>query len=214
MRLDITAIDTSATRTVYWPYGSAYGPATDPAAYRVDLAESRLEIIGESQGGLVVVDYAHKPEALMAALQGVRPFVTGKLICVFGCGGDRDRGKREIMGRIAQQQADVVMVTDDNPRSEEPSAIRAEILKGCPEAIEIGDRREAILSAVGMAGEGDVVLIAGKGHETGQIVGDKVLPTARYSLRNTNCTYPISAACASNTPGVRLLTKSLKERPA
>lgn len=142
----------------------------------------RLEIIGESEGGLVVVDYAHKPEALTAALQGVRPFVTGKLICVFGCGGDRDRGKREIMGRIAEQQADVVIVTDDNPRGEEPSAIRAEILKGGPAAIEIGDRREAIVSAVGMAGEGDVVLIAGKGHETGQIVGDQVLPFSDHDV--------------------------------
>ena len=142
----------------------------------------RLEIIGESQGGLVVVDYAHKPEALTAALQGVRPFVTGKLVCVFGCGGDRDRGKREIMGRIPEQEADLVIVTDDNPRSEEPSAIRAEILKGCPNAIEIGDRRQAIMSAVGMAGPGDVVLIAGKGHETGQIVGDQLLPFSDHDV--------------------------------
>ncbi len=137
-------------------------PAAVGAITELKGVPGRLEIIGESQGGLVVVDYAHKPEALTAALQGVRPFVTGKLICVFGCGGDRDRGKREIMGRIAEQEADVVIVTDDNPRGEVPSAIRAEILKECPDAIEIGDRREAIVSAVGMASEGDVVLIAGR----------------------------------------------------
>jgi MurE/MurF fusion protein len=165
----------------------------------------RLEIIGESQGGLVVVDYAHKPEALTAALQGVRPFVTGKLICVFGCGGDRDRGKREIMGRIAEEQADVVIVTDDNPRGEQPSSIRAEVLKGCPNAIEIGDRREAIVSAVGMAGEGDVVLIAGKGHETGQIVGDKVLPfsdhdVAREAIALADDSGPSLIQPASGTP--------------
>ncbi len=142
----------------------------------------RLEIVGESQGGLVVVDYAHKPEALTAALQGVRPFATGKLICVFGCGGDRDRGKREIMGQIAEQKADVVIVTDDNPRSEEPSAIRADVLQGCPNAIEIGDRRQAIISAVGMAGAGDVVLIAGKGHETGQVVGNQLLPFSDHEV--------------------------------
>ncbi len=142
----------------------------------------RLEIVGEVNGGLVVVDYAHKPEALTAALQGVRPFVTGKLICVFGCGGDRDKGKREIMGGIAAKDADVAVVTDDNPRSEKPASIRAEIMRGCPDAREIGDRRKAIEWAVGQAGEGDVVLIAGKGHETGQIVGDTVLPFSDHEV--------------------------------
>ena len=142
----------------------------------------RLEIVGETNGGLVVVDYAHKPEALEAALSGVRPFVTGKLICVFGCGGDRDRGKRPIMGRIAAEKADIIVVTDDNPRSEDPAAIRAEILADCPGAREIGDRRAAIDWAVAEARTGDVVLIAGKGHETGQIVGDTVLPFSDHDV--------------------------------
>ena len=136
----------------------------------------RLEIVGEANGGLAIVDYAHKPEALVAALAACRPFVTGKLICVFGCGGDRDRGKRPLMGRIAVDNANVVIVTDDNPRSEQPAAIRAEILAAAPGAMEIGDRSEAIAKAVAMMGKGDVVLVAGKGHETGQIIGDRVLP--------------------------------------
>lgn len=136
----------------------------------------RLEIAGERDGALVIVDYAHKPEALGAALDALRPFATGRLVCVFGCGGDRDKGKRPIMGRIAVEKADVVIVTDDNPRSERPEAIRAEILAAAPGAREIGDRGEAISAAVGLLGPGDVLLVAGKGHETGQIVGDKVLP--------------------------------------
>ena len=136
----------------------------------------RLEIAGERNGAMVIVDYAHKPEALGAALDALRPFATGRLICVFGCGGDRDRGKRPIMGRIAVDKADVVIVTDDNPRSERPEAIRAEILAAAAGAREIGDRGAAIKTAVGMLGAGDVLLVAGKGHETGQIVGDKVLP--------------------------------------
>jgi UDP-N-acetylmuramoyl-L-alanyl-D-glutamate--2,6-diaminopimelate ligase len=142
----------------------------------------RLEIVGEAGGGLVVVDYAHKPEALSAALAGVRPFVKGKLVCVFGCGGDRDRGKRSIMGKIACEDADEVIVTDDNPRSEDPASIRAEILSGCPGAREIGDRREAIETAVGTIGPGDVILIAGKGHETGQLVGDTLLPFSDHEV--------------------------------
>ena len=141
----------------------------------------RLDIVGEAKGGLAVVDYAHKPEALQAALDACRPFATGRLICVFGCGGDRDRGKRPIMGRIAVEAADVTIVTDDNPRTEAPAAIRAEIMAGAavpgrPAAIEIGDRAQAIREAVAMMGRGDVVLVAGKGHETGQIVGTNVLP--------------------------------------
>jgi UDP-N-acetylmuramoyl-L-alanyl-D-glutamate--2,6-diaminopimelate ligase len=136
----------------------------------------RLEIIGEAKGGLAIVDYAHKPEALLAALAACRPFVSGKLICVFGCGGDRDKGKRPIMGEIAVKNADVVIVTDDNPRSETPAAIRSEILKAAPGACEIGDRAGAIKSAIAMMGKGDVVLVAGKGHETGQIIGSSVVP--------------------------------------
>ena len=136
----------------------------------------RLDIVGEANGGLAVVDYAHKPEALIAVLDALRPFATGKLICVFGCGGDRDRGKRPIMGGIAVAKADVVIVTDDNPRTEVAAAIRVEVLSGAKGATEIGDRALAIRTAVDMLGEGDVVVVAGKGHETGQIVGDQVLP--------------------------------------
>ena len=136
----------------------------------------RLDIIGEKNGGLAIVDYAHKPEALDAALDACRPFASGKLICVFGCGGDRDKGKRPVMGRIAAEKSDVVIVTDDNPRSETPADIRAQILAEANGAREIGDRGDAIRAAVAMMGMGDVVLVAGKGHETGQIVGTTVLP--------------------------------------
>ncbi len=138
--------------------------------------KGRLEIVGEARGGLVVVDYAHKPEALAAVLSALRPFASGKLICVFGCGGDRDKGKRPIMGGIAVEKADVVIVTDDNPRTERPEAIRQEIMVAAPGAREIGDRAEAIRAGIAMLGEGDVLIIAGKGHETGQIVGDRILP--------------------------------------
>ncbi len=106
----------------------------------------------------------------------MRPYANGKLIVVFGCGGDRDQGKRPIMGRIAQDNADRVIVTDDNPRSENAAAIRAAILAEAPGATEIGDRNEAIRAGIAALDKGDVLLIAGKGHETGQIVGDKVIP--------------------------------------
>lgn len=147
-----------------------------PALQGLKGVKGRLEIIGEMRGGLAVVDYAHKPEALAAVLDALRPFATGRLICVMGCGGDRDKGKRPIMGAIAVEKSDVVIVTDDNPRTEDPRTIRAEILAAAPGATEIGDRAEAIAAAVAMLGQGDVVVVAGKGHETGQIVGDKVLP--------------------------------------
>jgi len=147
-----------------------------PALARLQGVKGRLEIVGERNAALAVVDYAHKPEALEAALDGVRPFATGRLISVFGCGGDRDRGKRPIMGAISVQRADVTIVTDDNPRTEDPASIRAEILAAAPGATEIGDRAEAIRAAVAMMQPGDVVLVAGKGHETGQIIGQRVLP--------------------------------------
>jgi UDP-N-acetylmuramoyl-L-alanyl-D-glutamate--2,6-diaminopimelate ligase len=140
----------------------------------------RLDVVGEARGGLALVDYAHKPEALTAALEACRPFATGRLVCVMGCGGDRDRGKRPIMGAIAAEKADQVIVTDDNPRTEQPAAIRAEILAGITQGRdrvrEIADRGEAIRAAVRGMGAGDVVLVAGKGHETGQIVGATVIP--------------------------------------
>jgi UDP-N-acetylmuramoyl-L-alanyl-D-glutamate--2,6-diaminopimelate ligase len=142
----------------------------------------RLERIGEVRGALCIVDYAHKPDALEHVLGALRPFTSGRLVCVFGCGGDRDRGKRPVMGRIASERADIVIVTDDNPRGEEPAAIRAEILAGAPGAREIGDRAEAIGAAVAELGPGDVLVVAGKGHETGQIIGDRTLPFSDHEV--------------------------------
>jgi UDP-N-acetylmuramoyl-L-alanyl-D-glutamate--2,6-diaminopimelate ligase len=137
---------------------------------RMELAATR------TNGATVFVDYSHKPGALASALQSLRPHVMGRIVVVFGAGGDRDRLKRPLMGQAAAANADVVIVTDDNPRSEEPSAIRAEVMAGCPEATEVGDRAEAILRGVDALLPGDALLIAGKGHETGQIVGDDVYP--------------------------------------
>jgi UDP-N-acetylmuramoyl-L-alanyl-D-glutamate--2,6-diaminopimelate ligase len=135
-------------------------------------APGRLDLVGTTANGApVYVDYAHKPDALENMLASVRPFTTGRVIVVFGCGGDRDRGKRPIMGEIATRLADVVIVTDDNPRSEAPEAIRAAILAAAPGAIEIGDRRKAIHEAVAMLHAGDTLIVAGKGHEVGQTVG-------------------------------------------
>jgi UDP-N-acetylmuramoyl-L-alanyl-D-glutamate--2,6-diaminopimelate ligase len=155
---------------------------------RLQGAPGRLERIGETRGATIFVDYAHKPDALEKALAALRPYVNGRLILVFGCGGDRDAGKRPIMGAIATRCADVAIVTDDNPRSENPSAIRAQILAAAPGAIEIGDRAKAIRAGVEMLAVGDALLIAGKGHEIGQIVGDRTLPfsdadEARAALR-------------------------------
>jgi UDP-N-acetylmuramoyl-L-alanyl-D-glutamate--2,6-diaminopimelate ligase len=140
-------------------------------------ASGRLELVGQTrQGALAYVDYAHKPEALENVLGSVRPFTTGKVIVVFGCGGDRDKGKRPIMGEIAARLADVVIVTDDNPRSETPATIRSEILAAAPQAVEIGDRAAAIRAAVSMLNAGDTLIVAGKGHEEGQTIGTTVLP--------------------------------------
>lgn len=127
-------------------------------------------------GASVFVDYAHTPDAVATALQAMRPHVMGKLIAVVGAGGDRDATKRPLMGQAAAQNADVVFVTDDNPRSEDPATIRAAVMDGCPEATEVDDRAKAILLAIDALGPGDALLIAGKGHETGQIIGDDVLP--------------------------------------
>jgi UDP-N-acetylmuramoyl-L-alanyl-D-glutamate--2,6-diaminopimelate ligase len=145
----------------------------------------RLERVGEANGALCIVDYAHKPDALEHVLDALRPFTSGRLVCVFGCGGDRDRGKRPIMGKIALAKADVVIVTDDNPRSENPAAIRAEILAGASGAREIGDRSEAIHTAVRELRPGDVLVVAGKGHETGQIIGDRTLPFSDHEVLRT-----------------------------
>ena len=139
-------------------------------------AKGRLELAGTHNGAPIFIDYAHKPDALAKALQALRPYASGKLIVVFGAGGDRDTGKRPIMGRIAADNADSVIVTDDHTRSENPAAIRAAILAESPGATEIGDRAQAIRAGIAALKSGDVLLIAGKGHEVGQIVGDKVLP--------------------------------------
>ena len=130
----------------------------------------------QGEGAGVFVDYAHTPAGLDVLIRAARPHTAGRLIVVFGCGGDRDKGKRPQMGTIAAKHADVVIVTDDNPRSEDPASIRADIMVATPDAMEIGDRGEAIRRAVGDLRKGDTLLIAGKGHETGQIIGDKVLP--------------------------------------
>ncbi len=144
---------------------------------RLQGAPGRLQQVGTHPcGAPVFVDYAHAPDALEQVLRALRPHTAGRLVVVFGCGGDRDRGKRAIMGRIAAQLADRVFVTDDNPRSEDPASIRRAVLKACPGSIEVGDRGAAIRKALAGLEAGDLLVIAGKGHETGQILGDRVLP--------------------------------------
>ena len=161
--------------------GLAIGTGSEPeevfsALEHLEGAKGRLERVGEHNGAPIFVDYAHKPDALAKALQALRPYAKRKLVVVFGAGGDRDAGKRPLMGAIAAENADRVIVTDDNPRSENPQIIRAAILAAAKGAGEIGDRAEAIRTAIGGLQSGDALLIAGKGHETGQIVGDRVLP--------------------------------------
>ncbi|MBO6725998.1 MAG: UDP-N-acetylmuramoyl-L-alanyl-D-glutamate--2,6-diaminopimelate ligase [Rhizobiaceae bacterium] len=159
------------------------------ALEHLEGASGRLELVGTKDNGApVYVDYAHKPDALENVLAAVRPFTTGRVVVVFGCGGDRDAGKRPMMGEIATRLADVAIVTDDNPRTEDPATIRAAIMAAAPGAREIGDRRQAISEAVSMLQSGDTLIIAGKGHEEGQIVGDTTLhfsdhEEARNALR-------------------------------
>jgi UDP-N-acetylmuramoyl-L-alanyl-D-glutamate--2,6-diaminopimelate ligase len=154
----------------------------DPEAALATVAglkgvHGRIERVARlPNGAAVYVDYAHKPGALEAVLRALRPHARGRLVVVFGCGGDRDRGKRPVMGAIATGLADRVIVTDDNPRSENPAAIRHEIMAAAAGAVEIGDRRQAIRAAVEALGPEDLLVIAGKGHETGQIVGGETLP--------------------------------------
>jgi UDP-N-acetylmuramoyl-L-alanyl-D-glutamate--2,6-diaminopimelate ligase len=165
-------------------FALATGGAPDEvfaALERLEGAPGRLELVGRRRNAPVFVDYAHKPDALDKALRTLRPLARKKLIVVFGCGGDRDAGKRPIMGEVAARLADEVIVTDDNPRSENPAAIRRAILEGATmiagaKVSEIGDRAAAIATAVAWLDDGDVLLVAGKGHETGQIVGDRTLP--------------------------------------
>ena len=161
--------------------GLAIGTGSEPKAVFAELellegARGRLERVAERNGAPIFVDYAHKPDALAKALQALRPYAKRRLVVVFGAGGDRDAGKRPLMGAIAAENADSVIVTDDNPRSENPELIRAAILSTAKRAKEIGDRAEAIRTAISALQPGDALLIAGKGHETGQIVGDRILP--------------------------------------
>jgi UDP-N-acetylmuramoyl-L-alanyl-D-glutamate--2,6-diaminopimelate ligase len=146
------------------------------ALEHLEGAKGRLERVAERNGASIFVDYAHKPDALAKALQALRPYAKRKLVVVFGAGGDRDAGKRPLMGAIAAENADSVIITDDNPRSENPQAIRSAILSAAKGATEVGDRAEAIRTAIAALQPGDALLIAGKGHETGQIVGDRILP--------------------------------------
>lgn len=156
--------------------GGAVGPTLQALA-RLQPVRGRLERAAIAKSGApIYVDYAHTPDALEAAIAALKPHAGGRLIVVFGAGGDRDPGKREAMGQVAVMQADRVIVTDDNPRTEDPAAIRRDVLNGAHGAAEIGDRRKAIAAAIRDAGADDIVLIAGKGHEQGQIVGDLVLP--------------------------------------
>ena len=144
---------------------------------RLKSVRGRMELAATRENGAAVfVDYAHTPDAVATALQALRPHVMGRLVVVLGAGGDRDTTKRPLMGEAAAQYADLVFVTDDNPRSEDPAVIRTGVLLGAPEAVEVADRAEAILRAVDALGPGDALLIAGKGHETGQIVGEDILP--------------------------------------
>lgn len=139
--------------------------------------EGRLEYVpGHPKGAAVYVDYAHTPDALEHVLKALRPHTDGKLVCVFGCGGDRDRGKRPLMGKITSELADIAIITDDNPRTEKAEVIRAEIKQAAPDALEIGDRRTAIAEALKLCNSGDILVIAGKGHEQGQIIGSHVEP--------------------------------------
>jgi UDP-N-acetylmuramoyl-L-alanyl-D-glutamate--2,6-diaminopimelate ligase len=164
----------------------------------------RMESVDVGQPFVAVVDYAHKPDALRAVLESVRPIAAGRVIVVIGAGGDRDAGKRPLMGRVAAELADVVVVTDDNPRTERPDAIRAAVLAGARDAggtaevVEVGDRREAIRYAVDIARPGDCVVVAGKGHETGQEVGGVVHPfDDRVELRAA-----ISGSEGDGSPGM------------
>ena len=151
--------------------------ATFAAMQRVAPVRGRLERAVISRGGIpVYIDYAHTPDALEAAIAALRPHVEGRLITVFGAGGDRDQGKRPQMGAVASRMSDIVIVTDDNPRSEDPALIRSAIMAAAPSATEVPGRREAIAEAIRIAQGGDIILVAGKGHETGQIIGDRVLP--------------------------------------
>jgi UDP-N-acetylmuramoyl-L-alanyl-D-glutamate--2,6-diaminopimelate ligase len=179
-RIKLPLVGTFQVQNAAIAAGLAIATGGDPARVFAALeklqgAKGRLEMVGSKNGAPIFIDYAHKPDALKKALEALRPYASGKLVVVFGVGGDRDPGKRPLMGRIAAENADRVIVTDDNPRSESPAAIRAAILADAPGAAEIGDRAEAIRESIAELKSGDVLLIAGKGHETGQIIGARTV---------------------------------------
>ena len=182
LTLTLPLIGAYQANNVLTAAGLLLATGSDPADVlgamgRVSPVRGRLERAVISRAGApVYVDYAHTPDALEAAIAALKPHVEGKLIIVFGAGGDRDKGKREPMGEVAARMSDVAIVTDDNPRTEDPANIRRDVMQGAVGATEIGDRREAIAEAIRLAGPGDIVLVAGKGHETGQVIGDRVLP--------------------------------------
>lgn len=164
---------------------SESGDSVLDAIEKLQGVKGRLEKVASWRGGMIIIDYAHKPDSLAATLDALRPYVSGRLICVFGCGGDRDRAKRPMMGRIAREKSDVVIVTDDNPRNEDPALIRSEILAGGKGAHEIADRFEAIRYGIKLVGDGDILVIAGKGHEEGQIIGTQTLPFSDHAAVET-----------------------------
>jgi UDP-N-acetylmuramoyl-L-alanyl-D-glutamate--2,6-diaminopimelate ligase len=181
-QIDLPLIGTFQALNILCALGMAIASGIDAARAiyclpDIENVPGRMEKVATlSKGASVYVDFAHTPDALETVLKSARPHTRGKLICVFGCGGDRDIGKRPQMGEIAASLAEVTIVTDDNPRSEEPAQIRAEILAACKGGIEFGDRATAISKALEMSEPGDVIIVAGKGHEDGQIIGETVIP--------------------------------------
>lgn len=160
-----------------WLIARALGAETADHLKQVTSVPGRMETVAQHRdGGLALIDYAHTPDALITALNALRPHTPGRLICVFGAGGNRDQGKRPLMGKAAHDLADIAIITDDNPRFEDPALIRTAIAEACPDGIEIGDRRAAIAEALSLAKGGDLVLIAGKGHESGQTQGSTTRP--------------------------------------
>src|SRR6185295_7287490 len=188
--------------------GLAIGTGSEPATVLATLehlegAKGRLERVGEHNGAPIFVDYAHKPDALAKALQALRPYAKRKLVVIFGAGGDRDAGKRPIMGAIAAENADQIIVTDDNPRSENPAMIRAAILAAAKGAIDICDRVEASRAGMTALQPGDALLIAGKVHETWQILGDNVLPITEHEAGAAPLAASVSLALRHSGPLAR-----------
>jgi UDP-N-acetylmuramoyl-L-alanyl-D-glutamate--2,6-diaminopimelate ligase len=181
-QIAVSLIGSFQAENVLMAAGLAMGCGAAPdvvfgALTGLETVAGRMQLAATRQNGAsVFVDYAHTPDAVETALKALRPHVMGRIVVVLGAGGDRDAGKRPLMGQAAAKFADVVIVTDDNPRSEDPASIRAAVREGCPESHDIGDRAQAILTGVDALQPGDALLIAGKGHETGQVVGNDTLP--------------------------------------